>query len=181
VGLGHGGGQDYERAGVICRGAGLDPQGRVPNYTLGYACTLAGLSGRTMRMMLTESVFQHSTAPLVVDVSPPRRDVTIVSAPPVAKEAESATGSHVRRPVINLQQKLEEAWRAAIKTAPQPDPSRLQEGAVRLSIDVDMALETAMPSERREAEGGGRNALDMVPALQLQIAPSGVRKGGAGG
>jgi hypothetical protein len=173
VGQGRGVAQDYERAGALCRAAGIDPQARLATYPLGYACTLGAIAGRSMRLLLPPRAFRLAHDPIVVDVSAPERGgYSIVSTPPVAREGESGTGTSIRHPIVNVEQAVDDAWRAAIAAAPAPDPARRQSGTVRMPIDVDMALEATQPRDSRISHSPG-TALDQMPGIQLQLVPPG--------
>lgn len=169
IGQGMGSGAGYERAGEVCRLSGADADHRLDNYSLGYVCTLAVLAGRSMRLTLSEGVFLHPSEPIVILVDPARSDPSIVSAPPVAKEREAATGSRLRRPVINLEEKLAEAWKSARASAPRPDTSALRSGAsVSLPIDVNMVLELALAVARDPNDDPSGPTISQLPSLQYQ-------------
>lgn len=141
VGLGRGTAQDYERAGKICRAAGIDPQGRLSLYALGYACTLRSLVGRTGRLMLPANIFHHSSDPVTVELRPAQGKLTVLSTPHVARESDAATGSMMRRAQVDIAQILEQALREASASVPKPDMARLGDQPVEFALDLDMTLE----------------------------------------
>ena len=144
VGMGEGFEQSYEKAGEICRAAGADPERRLSNYSLGYSCTLRALVGRGLRLTLPNDALPRPTRPAVVEFQPNSRDVRIDSIPTVNKETESATGSRIRKPIVDLRQMIDDAWRTAIKTAPPPDPSRLEDKRIELTVDLDTTFEAGV-------------------------------------
>jgi hypothetical protein len=151
VGLGEGTEQDYERAGELCRAAGIDPQSRFSNYSLGYACTLRGVAGKLLRKTLPEGAFKPMAGAAVgVEFTPASGQMRVLRTPHVGT-AEAQTGSWAPHPLINAPQEIDKAWRNALAAAPKPDAARLDNQPLELTIDVDMTL-----SLQRE-DGQARN------------------------
>jgi hypothetical protein len=141
VGLGQGVEQDYERAGDLCRAAGVDPQHRLTSYSLGYACTVSGVAGKLLRTTLPTGSFKPvAGAVALVDFTPATGKLHIRATPHVAS-GEAATGTLLSHPLINADKEIGRAWRDALAAAPRPDPSRLEGSPVELPLDVDMTYE----------------------------------------
>jgi hypothetical protein len=140
IGLGEGVEQSYERAGILCRTGGLDPQAKLPTYELGYVCTVSALAGELLRVSLPKGAFRANTGALVVAFTPANGSMTIKSTPQVGV-ADSSTGSNLRSALINAPQEINKAWRDAVAAAPKPDPAHLDDETIVLPIDVDMTLE----------------------------------------
>jgi hypothetical protein len=148
VGLGEGTDQDYERAGKLCRAAGIDPQSRLSDYSLGYACTLRGVAGKLLRKTLPGGAFKPMAGAAVgVEFTPASGKVRVLSTPRVGT-AEARTGSNVSQPLINAPHEIDTAWRGALAAAPRPDTARLDSQPLELSLDVDMTL----TSQRQDGE-----------------------------
>jgi hypothetical protein len=148
VGLGQGTEQDYQRAGDLCRAAGLDPGGRFSSYSLGYACTLSGVAANLLRKSLPAGAFKPVTgAAALIEFTPGNRQMRVLKLPHVASE-ESTTGSWVSRPLINAQEEIDKAWRGALAAAPAPDSARLDNQAVELPLDLDLTLELQRRTEQ---------------------------------
>lgn len=158
VGLGEGADQNYERAGQICRDAGVDPQNRLSAYALGYACTLRGVAGRMLRERLPADAF-HPGGTLLVDFKPASAAMSIRTIPQVERE-EASTGSNLRRPKVDGRRVIEDAWQSASSVVPKPDAARLVDQPVELSLDVDMTLETARKSDQA-SDAGSRRLQDL--------------------
>ena len=156
IGLGEGAEQNYERAGMVCRTGGLDPEAKLPTYALGYACTVGALAGELLRESLPKGAFQSNAGALVVAFSPASGAMTIRSTPPVGT-GQSSTGSNLRSPLIDAPQEINRAWRSALAAAPKPDPAHLADATIVLPIDVDMTLET------------GREALNRIDSREFGI------------
>jgi hypothetical protein len=140
VGLGEGTEQDYQRAGELCRAAGIDPQSRFSNYSLGYACTLRGVAGKLLRKTLPGGAFKPiSGAAVGVEFTPASGQMRILSTPHVGT-ADTQTGSYVSHPLINAPQEIDKAWREAVAAAPKPETARLDNQPLELSLDVDTTL-----------------------------------------
>jgi hypothetical protein len=140
LGLGLGAAQSYERAGEICRSAGLDPQARLSLYSLGYACTVRAVAGRLVRQRLPRDALPASAETAMVEFRPASAQMRILALPPVAVEPYARVGSIVRRPRVNAQLLIEEAWRNALAAVPKPDAAHLDDQPVELSLDVETAL-----------------------------------------
>lgn len=148
VGLGVGVDQDYQRAGDLCRAAGVDPQGKLSSYSLGYACTVRGVAGKLLRQKLpTEAFSPAAGATAEVEFTPATRQLRILATPHVTR-AESATGAILGRPMVDAKHEIERAWPDALAAVPQPDAARLESKAVELPLDVDMTFELARQAER---------------------------------
>jgi hypothetical protein len=141
IGLGEGTPQDYLRAGDICHtSGGIDSQGRVSFYSLGYACTVGAIASKKLRETLPKGAFRLPTAPAVVEFSPASSQMRIVSAPE-AMRGEAPTGSFRGELKVNAREAIEKAWREALAEAPKPDAANLGDEIVRLPIDLDTTLE----------------------------------------
>jgi hypothetical protein len=141
IGMGEGVEQDYQRAGGVCRTAGIDHEDRLSDYSLGYVCTLRGLAGRFLRERLPAGAFRPDSGDLLVDYNLSSARFSIRATPEVALEREPVTGSHIRKPRINPQRAIEDAWQSALETAPKPDAARLDRQSAQLSLDVNAVLE----------------------------------------
>jgi hypothetical protein len=149
LGLGEGEAQDYLRAGDLCHQAGLDPQGHLSFYTLGYACTVRGLAGRILRGSLPKNAFRVPTDPVTVEFRPRTSEMRIVSAPK-AELAESRTGSKFGVPIVNSREVIEKAWHDALAAVPPPDPTSLSDGTIQLGIDIDMSIEIGRDAPKED-------------------------------
>jgi hypothetical protein len=141
VGLGEGFEQSYQRAGEICRKTGLDPQQRLSDYSLGYACTLSGAAGRFLREHLPAHAFRPDGGPVLVEFNPASAEVSIRQIPEVVRETEPLTGSRIRKGRVDARRAIDDAWQKAVNTAPKPEAPRLTSQVAKLSLDVDMALD----------------------------------------
>ena len=47
----------YERAGDLCHDAGLNPEGKLSRYSLGYVCTVRAVAGKLLRTSLPRGAF----------------------------------------------------------------------------------------------------------------------------
>jgi hypothetical protein len=141
VGLGEGFEQSYERAGEICHKAGLDPQERLSDYSLGYACTLSGAAGRFLRERLPAHAFRPDGGPVLVEFNPASAEVSIRQIPEVVRESEPLTGSRIKKGRVDPRRAIDDAWERAVNTVPKPEASRLTNQVAKLSLDVDMALD----------------------------------------
>jgi hypothetical protein len=166
VGLGEGIEQSYDRAGEICRSAGLDPQAHMSAYALGYACTVRGVAGRLLRERLPARAFRPNSGDLLVDFNPATAEMSIGAVPRVERE-EVSVESRVRRPLVDAPKAIGEAWQNAVSLVPKPDPARLVSQSVELPLDVDMTLEAGHEVER---QGGHKTLLqgDIVPNFRMR-------------
>ena len=140
VGLGEGTDQDYQRAGELCRAAGIDPHSRFSSYSLGYACTLRGVAGKLLRKTLPTGAFKPMAGATVgVEFTPSSGQMRVLRTPHVGT-ADAQTGSFVARPLINAPQEIDKAWRSALAAAPKPEAARLDNQPLELSLDVDATL-----------------------------------------
>jgi len=140
VGLGEGTEQSYERAGDLCRIAGIDREGRLSVYALGYACTVRGVAGKLLRETLPQGAFRPNSGSALVAFNPGSQAMLVRSTPVVGR-AEAATGSNMRLPLVDARQVIEKAWTDALSQVPKPDPEKLGNQVIELSLDVDMTLE----------------------------------------
>jgi len=145
LGLGVGTDPSYERAGDICRSAGLDPQRRLSPYSLGYACTVTGIASRLLRETLPKGAF-HSGA-IVVDFNPASGEMHIKTTPEVGR-SDAPTGSNFRAPLIDAPREINKSWGDAVAAAPKPVGAQLENRSVELTLDVDMTLEAGRNSTR---------------------------------
>jgi hypothetical protein len=158
VGLGEGTEQDYQRAGKLCRDAGIDPQSRFSDYSLGYACTLRGVAGKLLRKTLPEGAFKPMAGAAVeVEFTPASGKVRVLSTPHVGK-AEARTGSFVPQPLISAPQEIDKAWRGASAAAPTPDTARLDNQPLELTLDVDMTL----ASQRQDGQARNQQPFQVL-------------------
>jgi hypothetical protein len=140
VGLGEGTDQDYQRAGELCRAAGIDPQSRLSSYSLGYACTLRGIAGKLLRKSLPPGAFKPMAGAAVgLEFTAASGQMRVLRIPHVGT-AEAQTGSLVSHPLINAPQEIDKAWRGALAAAPRPETARLDNQPLELSLDVDATL-----------------------------------------
>jgi hypothetical protein len=140
VGLGEGTDQDYQRAGELCRAAGIDPQSRLSSYSLGYACTLRGVAGKLLRKALPPGAFRPMAGAAVgLEFTAAGAQMRVLRTPHVGT-AEAQTGSLVSHPLINAPQEIDKAWRGALAAAPRPETARLDNQPLELSLDVDATL-----------------------------------------
>jgi hypothetical protein len=154
IGLGEGAEQDYERAGHICHIAGLDPDGQVAPYSLGYACTVSGVAGRLLRIALPQGAFRSDTGAVLVEFTPSVAEMRVRGIPQVSA-GDAPTGTNVRPLLVNAHQAIEKAWNKALTAVPKPDASRLGDEVVVLSLDVDMTLERGHVPEKTPINGNG--------------------------
>jgi hypothetical protein len=140
VGLGEGVEQDYQRAGDLCRAAGVDPQKKLTSYSLGYACTVRGVAGKLLRETLPTGAFKPAAGAVArVEFTPETGQFHIRATPHVAP-GDAPTGTLLSHPLINAEKEISRAWRDALATAPRPDAARLDDKAVELPVDVDMTF-----------------------------------------
>lgn len=152
AGLGVGTGQDFARAGELCHAAGLDAQKQLPDPTLGYACTVAGLAGRLLRERLPPNAFVPAGGAVVkVEFVPGSGALQIISVPKVAR-GDSSTGSYVQQPLIKADQEITRSWQEALKEVSAPEAVRADTHAVALSIDVDMTLERGRAAQSPDVQ-----------------------------
>jgi hypothetical protein len=148
VGLGEGTDQDYQRAGDLFRAAGVDPQGRVSSYSLGYACTLLGVAGKLLRKNLPVGSFKPvAGAAALIEFTPRNGQMRVLKTPHVGSQ-ESQTGTWVSHPLINAQQEIDKAWHGALAAAPRPDAARLDDQPTELPLDLDLTLELQRRTDR---------------------------------
>jgi TPR repeat protein len=140
VGLGEGTAQNYEGAGNLCHTAGLDPQNQVSRYALGYACTVRGIAGKLLRETLPQGAFRPGTGEALIEFSPSTSQMRVRSTPKVGR-GEMATGSNIRRPLVDAQEEIDKAWRDALAQVPKPDAAQLGSQTIEMPLDVDMTLE----------------------------------------
>lgn len=160
IGLGEGAPQSYEHAGEICRTGGLDAEGRLSTYSLGYACTLQGVAGMLLRENVPKRAFSGGVA--LVQFTPQGAAMQIRSTPHVGRGDPDA-GSNVGRPLVDARAEIEKAWKDALASVPKPDPARLDNKAIDLPLDVELTIEPGKDSKR----DGNQGAL-----LQGEILPT---------
>jgi hypothetical protein len=148
VGLGEGVQQSYERAGELCRAAGIDPQARLSGYSLGYACTLRSVAARLLRVSLPAKAFRPGTGSAVVEFNPSDSGLRVVATPQVERDPDPGIGSHMGHQRVNAQHAIEAAWRSAVAAVPKPDATHLEPRGVELSLDVEMTLENGVAGDR---------------------------------
>jgi hypothetical protein len=159
IGLGQGVEQSYEHAGNACRTGGLDAQGKLSAYSLGYACTVRGVAGTLLRENLPTGSFTGGAA--LVQFIPQGAAMQIRSMPNIAREAQ--TGSSVGRPLIDGAAAIEKAWKEALAQVPKPDQTKLDGNAIDLLLDVEMTIESG--KNARRGDQGALLPSDTVPVL----------------
>jgi hypothetical protein len=174
VGLGVGSEQSYERAGDLCREAGLDPEARLSRYSLGYVCTLRAVAGRLLRTTLPRGAFIGAPPTVLLDFTPGSAQLHIRTMPHV-KQMDAPTGSNLRVPLVNAQQEIEGAWRSAVAGVPKPDAAQLDNQVFQVSLDVDTTLEGG-----REGTRENTNAQPFRSLLPGDIIPGGEQLDGSG-
>ncbi len=160
IGLGEGVAQSYEHAGETCRAGGLDAQGKLSTYSLGYACTVRGVAGTLLRENLPTGAFSGGAA--LVQFIPQSADMQIRSMPSIARDAP-VTGSSVGRPLIDGTAAIEKAWKEALAQVPKPDPTKLEGKAIVLPLDVEMTIERG--KDARRGDVGALLPGDITPIL----------------
>jgi hypothetical protein len=170
VGLGEGVEQSYERAGELCRTGGLDPQGRMSRYSLGYACTVGGLAAELLRMTVPRGAFRSGA--LRVEFTPGTGVMEIRSTPSVALD-DGGTGSNLRRPLVDAPREITRAWKNALSQVPKPDTTILDKASVDMPLDIDTTLESA--GVRTGGNQGKPQAADVKLAMPI---PSSQMKAG---
>jgi len=149
IGLGEGELQDYLRAGDLCHTLGMDPQGKLSFYSLGYACTVLGVAGKMLREDLPSGAYRTPTSPAIISFNPLSGEMRIVTAPK-AERAEPVTGRYVGEPLVDTPRAIQKAWRAAMAAVPKPSAEQLLNESVELPLDVDMTLEVARAGPPKE-------------------------------
>jgi hypothetical protein len=148
VGLGVGAERDYERAGTLCRAAGVDPHSRLSNYSLGYACTVGGIAGKLLRQTLPTAAFTPASgAAARVEFTLATRQIRVLATSRVTR-VDPDIGSLVKHSMVDADKEIASAWRDALAVVPPPDAARLDGQAVELPLDVDMTLEVPRESDR---------------------------------
>jgi hypothetical protein len=160
IGLGEGAQQSYEHAGEVCRTGGLDAEGKLSTYSLGYACTVRGVAGMLLRENVPKGAFTSGVA--LVQFTPQGAAMEIRSTPHVGRE-DPETGSNVNRPLVDARTEIDKAWKNALGSVPKPDQAKLDNKAIDLPLDVEMTIEPGKDSKR----GGNQGAV-----LQGEIIPA---------
>jgi hypothetical protein len=150
IGLGAGAEQSYEHAGEVCRSGGLDAQGLLSTYALGYACTVRSVAGQWLRQNIPRGAFVGGVA--LVQFTPQGAAMQIRSTPRVAT-ADAATGSNLRKPMIDARTEIDKAWTNALAAVPKPDQARLDSKTIELALDVDMTIESGKDAKRDGPQG----------------------------
>jgi hypothetical protein len=145
LGLGQGVEQSYEHAGEVCRAGGLDAQGKLSTYSLGYACTVRGVASTLVRDNAPRGAFMGGVA--LVQFTPRSAAMQIRSLPQIARGAP-LTGTTVGRPVIDGSAAIEKAWGDALAQVPKPDQTRLDGKSIDLPLDVEMTIESGKDTRR---------------------------------
>lgn len=151
IGLGEGVTQDYGDAGKRCRSAGLDAQNHVSDYSLGYVCTLRGLTSRLLRESLPADTFQTTTGARARLEFNPANGQLFVRASSRLTTTEPAVGSRIGLPLVNIQQVVEKAWHKAQDTASKPAASRLDDQLIEVTLDLDLTLEQSSNARQHKA------------------------------
>jgi hypothetical protein len=164
IGLGEGAQQSYEHASEVCRSGGLDAEGQLSTYALGYACTVRGVASMLLRENLPRGAFTSGVA--LVQFVPHDASMQIRSTPRVAR-ADAETGSNMRLPMVDARAEIDKAWKNALGTVPRPDVSKLDTKAIDLPLDVTMTIESGKDAKR----GGNQGAVmqgEIIPAWRSQ-------------
>ena len=149
IGRGEGADQSYEHAGEICRGAGIDPQSKLSPYDLGYACTVLGVAGKVLRTTLPQGAFVAGTGDASVRFNASTGEWKVLETPRVAR-GPAPLGSHMGKPLIDAEDEVSAAWKAALAKVPPPDHARLENVDVVLTLDLDMYLERGLDIAKSE-------------------------------
>jgi TPR repeat protein len=160
IGLGEGAPQSYEHAGEVCRTSGLDAEGKLSTYSLGYACTVQGVAGMLLRENIPKRAFTGGVA--LVQFTPQGAAMQIRSTPHVGK-GDPETGSNVGRPLVDARTEIEKAWKDALASVPKPDPAKLDNKAIDLPLDVEMTIEPGKDSKRAGNQGAVLQG-ELIPA-----------------
>lgn len=158
IGLGDGVQQSYERAGEVCRVAGVDSEGRISRYSRGYACTLGGLTAELLRTTLPRGALQPGIA--LIDFTPSSGVMEVRSVPRV-HISEAGTGTRVHRATVDPATEISRAWTKAVARVPKPDATILDKLTIEVPIDLDTTLETA--AARISAKSGLLQLGESVP------------------
>ena len=150
IGLGEGAEQSYVHAGEVCRSGGLDAEGKLSTYSLGYACTVRGVAGMLLRENIPKGAFIGGVA--LVQFTPQAAAMQIRSTPRVAT-ADPATGSNLRKPMIDARTEIDQAWKNALAAVPKPDQTRLDNRTIELALDVEMSIESGKDAKRDGPQG----------------------------
>lgn len=159
IGMRIGAAQVYERAGDLCRQAGVDSQTQVSHFTLGYARTVRSVAGKVMRKALPKNAFKLGADPALVEFTPIGAELTITSIAPV-RDGEPSLGCPMGAPLIDANRKISRARKEAETQAPNPDATKLDTQAIALSLDLDLSLEASRP------RGKKGELSDLQPLLQ---------------
>ncbi len=151
IGLGEGATQDYTDAGKRCRTAGLDTQNHLSDYSLGYVCTLRGITGRLLRESLPADTFQTITGARARLEFNPASGKLFVRASSRLTTTEPTVASRIGQPLVNIQQVVDKAWQKAQATASKPDTAHLEDQLVEVVLDLDMTLEQSSNARQRKA------------------------------
>ncbi|HUN93541.1 MAG TPA: hypothetical protein VMU33_15935 [Burkholderiaceae bacterium] len=140
-GLGQGTEQDYAKAGAICHAAGIDPEGKVSPYALGYACTVRSIAARLARDSMPPNAIRPGASGIAqVEFRTASSTLRVRSAPRLAVESDAPTGSMIRRGRGDSTHAIEEAWSGALASVPKPEAARLDDQPVALPLDVGPML-----------------------------------------
>jgi hypothetical protein len=140
IGMGQSVPQDYVSAGHACHDAGVDPNGLLPFYSVGYACTVSGVASRLLRTSLPKGAFRLPTQPAVVEFNPVNSELRIVSTPE-PQRGEVPLGSIIGPSLVDPAQAISKAFRDALTAVPKPDAESLSNQPIRLVLDLDITLE----------------------------------------
>jgi hypothetical protein len=164
VGMGEGSDQNYEKAGELCRSAGIDPQAHLSSYALGYACTVRGVAGRILRQTLPPRAFRPNSGDMVVQFEPASSQMRIQSTPKAARNLDATTGSNLGAHRVDAEAEVKRAWKQAMALVPKPDSPRLGSQPIELALDFEMVLEAG----RVEGQvGAGGHYLELPPQGSL--------------
>jgi hypothetical protein len=160
LGLGQGVEQSYEHAGEVCRAGGLDAQGKLSTYSLGYACTVRGVASTLLRDSAPRGAFMGGVA--LVQFTPRSAAMQIRSVPQIARDAP-LTGTTVGRPMIDGTATIEKAWGDALAQVPKPDQTKLDGKSIDLPLDLEMTIESGKAT--RAADQGALLPGEIIPVL----------------
>lgn len=151
IGLGEGATQDYADAGKRCRAAGLDAQNLLSDYSLGYVCTLRGLTSRLLRESLPADTFQTIGGARARLEFNPSSGQLLVRASSRVTASEPSVGSRIGQPIVNIQQVVDKAWHKAQDTLSKPDATHLEDKQFEVVLDLDMTLEQSSNARQKKA------------------------------
>jgi hypothetical protein len=150
IGLGEGATQDYSDAGKRCRSAGLDAQNHLSDYSLGYVCTLRGLTSRLLRESLPADTFQTISGARARLEFNPASGQLFVRASSRVTASEPTVSSRIGQPLVNIQQVVDKAWHKAQDMVSKPDTTHLEDQLFEVVLDLDMTMEQSSNARQKK-------------------------------